>query len=123
MRVTKSQIVHGAADYLREEVLPKMADNRAMQILLTIGANAALANGKTVDAIFSNNLVRAFLEDDGTGTYDIAAVADALRSAVEQYGSFPVRIPAIPFLSPNTITLNLGASDVDAIRRRIENAV
>lgn len=123
MRVTKIQIVHGAADYLREEVLPKMADNRAMQILLTIGANAALANSKAVDAVFSNNLVRSFLEDDGTGTYDIGAVADALRSAVEQYGSFPVRIPAIPFLSPNTITLNLGASDVDAIRRRIENAV
>lgn len=123
MRVTKIQIVHGAADYLREEVLPKMADNRAMQILLTIGANAALANSKAVDAVFNNNLVRAFLEDDGTGTYDIGAVADALRSAVEQYGSFPVQIPAIPFLSPNTITLNLGASDVDAIRRRIENAV
>ena len=123
MRVTKSQIVHGAADYLREEVLPKMADNRALQILLTIGANAALANSKAVDAVFNNNLVRAFLEDDGTGTYDIGAVADALRSAVEQYGSFPVRIPAIPFLSPNTITLSLGASDVDAIRRRIENSV
>lgn len=123
MRVTKNQIVHGAADYLREEVLPKMADNRAMQIILTIGANAAFANSRTVDAVFDNNIVRALLEDDGTGTYEVGAIADAMRAAVEQYGSFPVQIPAIPFLSPNVITLNLGAGDVDAIRRKIEHAI
>lgn len=123
MRVTKSQIVHGAADYMREEILPKMGDNRAMQILLSIAANAALANPKTVDAVLDNSIIRALLEDDGSGTYELGSIAGAMRAAIEQYGSFPVHIPAVPLLSPNEITLNLGAGDVDAMRRRIENSV
>ena len=123
MRVTKGQIVHGIADYVRGEILPKMGDNRAMQIILSIGANAVFANSRTVDAVFENSIIRALLEDDGTGTYEVGALADAMRDAVEQYGSFPVHIPAVPLLSPNEITLNLGAGDVDAMRRRIENAI
>lgn len=123
MRVTKSQIAHGAADYLREEILPKMSDNRAMQILLSIAANAALANTKTVEAVLNNSIICALLEDDGSGTFDLGSISEAIMAAIEQYGSFPVRIPAIPLLSPNEITLNLGAGDVAAMRRRIENAV
>lgn len=123
MRVTKSQIAHGAADYLREEILPKMSDNRAMQIILSIAANAALANTKTVEAVLNNSIICALLEDDGSGTFDLGSISEAIMAAIEQYGSFPVRIPAIPLLSPNEITLNLGAGDVAAMRRRIENAV
>ena len=123
MRVTKSQIVHGIADYVRGEILPKMGDNSAKLSILSMRAGAALANNRTVDAVFENSIIRALLEDDGSGTYEVGALADAMREAVEQYGSFPVHIPAIPLLSPNEITLNLGAGDVDAMRRRIENAI
>ena len=120
MRVTKIQIVRGVGDYVRGEILPKMADNKAMQIVLSIGVNAALANSKTVDAILGNGVIKALLNDDGSGTYEIEAVADSMRTAIEQYGSFPVRIPPIPFVSPNEITLHLDANDIDEIRRRVE---
>ena len=123
MRVTKSQIVQGVSDYVRSEILPKMSGNKAMQIILSIGVNAALANGKTVSAILDNSVVKALLEDDGSDTYEIGSVVEAMHTAIEQYGSFPVRIPPIPLVSPNEMTLNLDAADIDAIRRRIENAV
>jgi len=123
MKVSKSQIVHGLAGYIQDEILPKMGDDKAVQIMLSIAANAALANGRAVDAVFENGVVRALLEDDGAGAYEIGKVADAMRAAIEQYGSFPVTLPAIPLLSPREITLKLGAADVDAMRRRIENAV
>ena len=120
MRVSRDRLVQGVSEYVRSEILPKMGDNKAMQIILSIGVNAALANGKTVGAVLDNGVVKALLEDDGSGTYEIGAVAEAMREAVEQYGSFPVRIPAIPLVSPNEITLSLNESDIDALRRRIE---
>ena len=123
MRVTKSQIVHGVTDYVHSEILPKLSGEKAMQIVLSIGVSAALANGKAVNAMLDNEIVKALLEDDGTGTYEISSVADAMRSAIDQYGSFPVKIPAIPLVSPHEITLNLNAGDVDSLRKSIENAI
>lgn len=122
MRVTKSQIVHGLTDYIHSEVLPKLRDEKAMQIVMTIGLNAFLANSKTVNAVLENDIVKALLEDDGSGTYDISTVADAMRNAISQYGSFPLRIPAIPLIS-HEITLNLNSDDVDYLKQRIESAV
>ena len=123
MRVSKAQIVHGITDYIQCEILPKMADDKAVQIITSIAVNAALANNKLVDAALNNEMVRAILEDDGSGMYEIGGIADAMRAAISQYGSFPVRVPAIPLVSPHEITLKLDAADVDAMRQRIENAV
>ena len=123
MRVSKRQIVAGVTDYIQGEILPKMADDKAMQIILSIATNAATANSKLVDTVLGNELLRALLEEDGSGTYEIGGVVDAMRAAIDQYGSFPVRVPAIPLLSPHEIVLKLDATDVDALRRRIENAV
>ena len=123
MRVSKSQIVHGVTDYIQGEILPKMGNDKAVQIMLSIAVNAATANNRLVDAVLGNEFVRALLEDDGSGTYEIGGIADAMRKAIEQYGSFPIQVPAIPLISPNEITLRLDAADVDAMRRRIENSI
>ena len=123
MRVSKNQIVHGITEYLQSEILPKMGDDRAVQIMLSIAINAAMGNNRLVSTVLDNELVRALLEDDGSGTYEIGGVIDAMRTAIEQYGSFPVRVPAIPLLSPHEITLKLDASDVDAMRRKIESSI
>lgn len=123
MRVSKIQIVHGVTSFIQEEILPKMGDDRAVQIILSIAAHAAIANNRLVDTVLGNEIIKALLEDDGSGTYEVGGIADAMRAAVSQYGSFPVTIPAIPLISPHEMTLNLNADDVDALRRRIENAV
>ena len=123
MRVSKSQIVHGVTDYVKSEILPKMGDDKAVQIILSIAVNAAAANEKMVNAVLDNGIVRALLEDDGSGTYELNGITDAMRTAIDQYGNLPVHVPAIPLLSPREITLKLDAEDVDEMRRRIENAV
>ena len=123
MRVTKSQIVHGIADYVQSEIIPKMGNGRALQILASVGANTIAANNKLVDAIFENQMVRGFLDEDGSGTYDISGLMDAMSKAIQQFGSFPVQVPAIPFISPAVTTLNLSADDVAAIKSSIDNAV
>lgn len=123
MRVSKIQIVHGLTSFIQDEILPKMGDDRAVQIILSIAANATIANNRLVDTVLGNEIVKALLEDDGSGTYEIGGIAEAMRASVSQYGSFPVKIPAIPLIAPHEVTLNLNADDVDALRRRIENAV
>ena len=123
MRVTKSQIVHGVTDYIQSNILPQLGNGRAMQIIVSIGANAIAANNKIVDALFDNQIVRAMLDDDGSGTYDLAGLVDAMTKSIQQFGSFPIQVPAIPLISPVEFTLSLSADDVDAMRSRIESAV
>ena len=79
-----------------------------------------MTNDKMIDSLFNNNIVKALLNDDDSGTYDVIGIADAVRDAIEQYGSFPVEVPGIPFISPRGFTLRINADDVDAMKRRIE---
>ena len=123
MRVTKSQIVHGIADYIQSDILPKMGNGRGLQILVSVGANAVAANSKIVDAIFNNQIVLSALDDDGSGTFEISGLVDALTAAIKEYGSFPLKVPPIPLISPAEMTLNLSADDVEAMQSRIEDAV
>ena len=123
MRVTKSQIVHGVTDYIQSNILPQLGNGRGMQIIVSIGANAIAANHKMVDAVFDNQIVRAMLDDDGSGTYDLAGLVDAMTKSIQQFGTFPIQVPAIPLISPVEFTLSLSADDVDAMRSRIEGAV
>jgi hypothetical protein len=123
MRVTKSQIVHGITDYIQSDILPQMVGSRSMQIIVSIGANAVVANNKLVNALFENQIVKSLLDDDGSGTYDLTGLVDAITKSIQQYGSFPVKVPAIPLISPDEFTLSLTADDVDAMRRKIEETV
>ena len=123
MRVTKSQIIHGITEYIQSDILPQMGGARSMQIIVSIGANAIAANSKLVDEVFKNQIVQTMLNDDGSGTYDIGGLADAMTKSIRQYGSFPVQVPSIPLISPTGFTLSLTADDIDAMRRKIEESV
>lgn len=120
MRVSKTQIVQGVADYVKSSILPQLGGARSMQIIVSIGANALAANHRLVDALLENQIVRALLDDDGSGTYDLSGLADAMAKSIQEFGSFPIKVPAIPLISPAEFTLSLTAEDVAAMRRRIE---
>ena len=123
MRVSRNQIIKGITDYIKNDLIPTMQNDRAVQIIFTIAINAAMANSKLTDSIFDNEIVRAMLDDDGSGTYEITGIVDSMQAAIQQYGSFPVQIPAIPLVSPREITVKLTADDVSAMRRKIEETV
>lgn len=120
MRVTREQIVRGMTGYIKDEILPKMAGDKAMQIIASIAVGAAMNNDRLLDSVFDNEMVMALLDDDGTGTFDISGLMSAVHDAVVQYGGFPMSIPSIPFISPNEMTLKITAEDIEAMRRRIE---
>lgn len=123
MRVTKAQIVHGITEYIQSDILPQMVGARSMQIIVSIGVNAIASNNKLVDEVFRNQIVLAMLDDDGSGTYELGGLVDAMTKSIRQYGNFPVQVPAIPLISPAGFTLTLTAEDIDAMRRKIEETV
>ena len=116
MRVSKDRIIEGVAGYIQDEILPKM--ERPVQIIMSIAVNSVMGNGKLVDSVFENDIVRTMLCGEG-GTYDIENLMDSMRDAINEYGSFPVKIPAIPLVSQE-FTLTLNADDIEAMKRRIE---
>ena len=122
MRATKQHIVDGIAAYIREEMLPKMEKEKAMQIMLSVAVNAVKANDKLINDVFENEWVQAFLQDDGTGMYEIGGLLDTIRAAVDQYGELSLTLPPVPLIAPMGGSIKLIAQDVDAIRRKIENA-
>ena len=122
MRVTRNQIVNGLVAYIQQEIMPKMDDDRALKILFSVAVNAIKANDKLIDKYLSNEIVRALIDDDGSGNYDVERLMDWVRTSVEEYGAFPMIVPPIPLVSPREITLRLGPSDIIAIQRQIENA-
>ena len=122
MRVTRPQIINGLTGYIQQEILPKMEDDRALKILFSVAVNAIKANDKLIDKYLSNDIVKALIDDDGSGNYDIERLMDWIKTSVEEYGAFPVIVPPIPLVSPREITLKLGPSDIVAIQRQIESA-
>ena len=122
MRVTRPQIINGLTGYIQQEILPKMEDDRALKILFSVAVNAIKANDKLIDKYLSNDIVKALIDDDGSGNYDIERLMEWIRTSVEEYGAFPVIVPPIPLVSPREITLRLSAPDIVAIQRHIETA-
>lgn len=122
MRVSKNQIVNGIVAYIQQEIMPRMDDDRALKILFSVAVNAIKANDRLIDKYLSNDIIRALIDDDGSGSYDVERLMDWIKMSVEEYGSFPVIVPPIPLISPREITLRLGPSDIAAIQRQIESA-
>ena len=87
-----------------------------------MAVNAIKANDKLVDKWLGNDIIRALIDDDGIGHYDIERLMAWIKSSVEEYGAFPVIVPPIPLVSPREITLRLGPSDITAIQRQIETS-
>jgi hypothetical protein len=119
--VTKHQIAGGIAEYMRAELLPKMGKNKALQIGLSVAADAVKSNDAMIDKVLGHEMVRTFLRDDGNGHYEIGELMDSLKKSVEQYGDLPIDIPVIPIFAPQGGTVTLSADDISAIRKKIED--
>ena len=86
MRVTRNQIVNGLVAYIQQEIMPKMDDDRALKILFSVAVNAIKANDKLIDKYLSNDIVRALIDDDGSGNYDVERLMDwIIRPIAESY--------------------------------------
>lgn len=122
MNVTKQQIVNGATRYINEEVISKITD-KPLKIALAVGVSIIDKKPEIINAFFDDDKVAKILNRKDDDTYDIGEIVEAIEKTLAQYGDFPIKIPAIKFISPTEKELSFSTSDVRKLREYIEGAV
>lgn len=123
MRVEKQKIINGFVSYIDNEVAPKITNDKAMQIIISVGANTLRGNPAAVDKWFNNGVVSIVAKHemvDGKDTYDLDGLFSMVEDSVTKYGYFPVVLPTIPFISPTEKELKFSSEDIEMLKTYIE---
>lgn len=122
MNVTKQQIVNGTTRYINEEVINKITD-QPLKIALAVGVSIIDRKPEIINAFFDDDRISKILNKKDDGTYDIGEITEVIEKTLSQYGDFPVKIPAIKFISPTEKELSFSTSDIRRLREYVEGAV
>ena len=117
MTVTKSQIVNGVVNYAKSEILTKISD-KPIKMMLAAGISALEANPAIADNVFRNEIFSAILNEND-GAYDIDVAFEIVEKTMDEYGGFPITIPAVKFISPNEKQLTFSSGDVKKLKQYI----
>lgn len=117
MTVTKQQIINGVVKYAKNEIINKIIDKPLKMIIATC-VSMMEVNPSVADVVFNNPMVSAILREKD-GMYDIDGVIEIIEKTMNEYGDFPVKIPAIKFVSPSEKELTFAVSDVKKLREYI----
>lgn len=117
MQATKAQIITGAANFLRAEVIPHIPDV-TFRGILEAGAAIVEMSPQIADKYFTMPIVTMALQEKD-GMYDLDFAEAAVCKAMETHGNWTVTIPGIKFISPQEKTLTFTPNDVKTLKRYI----
>lgn len=121
MRIDKSKIINGIVSYTEKEIIPKLSDDKAMQIILSIGVNAIRRNSELTNKIFNNETIKTIWQyDESDSTYCLDSIFESAIDSVNRYGYLPVKIPAISFISPTEKEMKFNSKDIEILKSYIE---
>lgn len=90
------------------------------QKALEASESAVKANNKLLDKLFENDVFKSLANyDDENKTYDIDLLYNIAKDSISKCGYFPVKIPAISFISPNEKELKFSVTDIDRLKAYI----
>lgn len=115
MNVTKQQIVNGVIKYAKDEIINKIPD-KPFKMAIAVFVSMLETNAEIANKFFESEMASAILGKRDDGTYDIDKISDALEKTLDEYGDFPVTIPAIKFISPTEKTLNFSSRDIRSLK-------
>lgn len=114
MTVTKQQIINGVVKYAKNEIINKIIDKPLKMIIATC-ISMMEVNPSIADVVFNNPMICAILNEND-GMYDIDGLIEVIGKTMDEYGDFPVKIPAIKFISPSEKELTFGAVDIRKLK-------
>lgn len=117
MQVTKQQIVSGIIKYSRCEMIPKIAD-KTFRIILSAATSMIEINPDIITRYLDDPTISLMLMES-EGTYDIDVISGVLEKTLEEYGTFPIKIPGIKFISPEEKELNFSVADIKTLKNYI----
>ena len=115
MNVTKQQLINGIIKYTKNEVLDKVSD-KPLKMIIAAGVNALQINPAIADKILNNDYISGILGKDGGGKYDLDMAFDVIEKTIEEYGEFPVVVPAIRFITSNEKEFTFTSRDVRKLK-------
>ena len=111
MEVSKGQLVSGATRFARHEVINKISD-KPFKMVLSMLVDLLEAKPELADSF----LVPMANE---RGMYDMDLLERIACKTMDEYGDFPVIIPAIKFISPHEKELRFNSDDVRKLREYV----
>lgn len=117
--ITKQQIIKGISEYVKNEILVKIDDQVTR---LTIGGFvvALEVNPDLLDILFSNPLVSSLITKNGD-QYELDKAFEVVTKTLDRYGSLPITIPPIKYLSPAEKKLSFSSDDIQKLKAYIES--
>lgn len=111
MNVSKNQLVNGATKFAKNEIINKIPDKNFKMVM------SMLVNLMEVKP----DIVEEFLDPmaDKDGMFDMDLLENVLVRTMDEYGDFPVVIPAIKFISPTEKELRFNSDDVRKLKNYI----
>lgn len=114
MEVTRGQLVSGIVKFAKSDVLAKIPD-KPFKMTLSAIVNLIEVKPEAANVIFENPLLKS-----ENGMYDIDLLEQVITKTIDEYGDFPVTIPAIKFISPTEKELRFTSEDVRKLKGYIE---
>ena len=118
MNVTKQQIINGVVEYMNEEVIDKIID-KPLKIAIATGVAMIQTNPNIAGKFLDDDMISMVLGKKDDGTYDISTILETLKNSIDKYGDFPVKIPAIKFISPTEKELYFSGKDIEKLKECI----
>lgn len=115
MEVTKGQMISGILRFAKADVITKIPD-KPFRMTLSALVNLIEVKPEAADFIFESS----FLKSEN-GMYDIDLLEQVITKTIDEYGDFPVTIPAIKFISPTEKELRFTSEDVRKLKGYIES--
>lgn len=115
MEVSKGQLISGLVRFAKTDVISKIPD-KPFRMTLSALVNLIEVRPEAADVIFNNPLLKS-----ENGMYDIDLLEQVITKTIDEYGDFPVVIPAIKFISPNEKELRFTSEDVRKLKSYIES--
>ena len=117
MQVTRNQIIAGAANFIRSEVIPHVPD-KSFRAILEAGSAMVEMAPQMADRYFNHPVIAAMLREQD-GNYDLDFAEAAVVKAMEAHGNLTLTVPGIKWISPETKTLTFSPNDVRTLKRYI----
>ena len=111
MTVSKGQLISGATRFAKNEIINKITDKNFKMVM------SMLINLLDIKPELADEFLEPMADKDGM--YDMDLLESVLVRTMDEYGDFPVVIPAIKFISPTEKELRFNSDDVRRLRNYI----
>lgn len=108
MEVSRGQLISGATKFAKHEVIGKVTDKNFKMVM------SMLVNLLEVKPELADEFLKPMANE--RGMYDMDLLEMVLCKTMDEYGDFPVVIPAIKFISPTEKELRFNSDDVRKLR-------